>query len=86
MSISMSPTERSMRARIAAHTLHSKVDSRQHTEPARRAFLSRFEKQVDPDGTLPEAERLRRAEHAKQAYFTALSYKAARARSQRRNA
>ena len=80
----LSPTQRSLRARGAAHTLHSKVDSTKHTEPARRAFLERFEMQVDPDGTLPEAERLRRADQAKKAYFANLAYRSARARSNAR--
>ena len=84
--MSLSPTERSLRARQAAHTLHSKVDSSKHLEPARKAFLERFAKQVDPDGTLPEAERLRRAEQAKKAYFTNLAYKSARARRQAKGA
>lgn len=79
--MALTPSQRSLRAQIAAHTLHSKVDSTRHTEPARKAFLARFERQVDPDGELPEAERLRRAEQAKKAYFTNLAYKSARARS-----
>jgi hypothetical protein len=78
---SLTPEQRSQRARIAAHTLHSRVDSRVHTAPARKAFLDRFEKQVDPDGVLPDAERRRRAESAKAAYFTRLAYKSAVARS-----
>ena len=82
--MSLSPTERSLRARQAAHTLHSKVDSSKHTEAARAAFLQRFEKQVDPDKELPEAERFRRALQAKKAYFTNLAYKSARARSKAR--
>lgn len=69
-----------MRARLAAHTLHSQYDSRDLTANARAKFLERFVDQVDPDRTLPEAERLRRAESARKAYFTQLAYKSARAR------
>ncbi|MGI9118554.1 MAG: hypothetical protein ACR2G7_00195 [Acidimicrobiales bacterium] len=76
----LSPSERSLRARLAAHTLHSKYDSATLTAPARAAALARFERQVDPEGVLPEAERHRRAEHAKKAYFTDLAYRSARAR------
>jgi hypothetical protein len=36
--------------------------------------------EVDPDRELPEAERFRRAEHAKKAYFTRLALKSAQAR------
>lgn len=70
-----------MRARLAAHTLHSKVDPTQHTAPARAAFMQRFIDEVDPNRELPEAERFRRAEHAKKAHFTRLALKSAKARS-----
>ena len=76
----MTPAERSLQARLAAHSLHASVDSRVHTEPARRAFMARFDDQVDPNRTLPKAERMRRAEQAKKAYFTRLALKSARAR------
>ena len=76
----LSPEQRSQRSRLAAHTLHSQVDSAQHTEPARRAFMQRFEHQVDPDRALPDAERARRAEQAKKAYFTRLAFQSAKAR------
>jgi hypothetical protein len=45
---SSSPNERSLRARLAAYTLHSERDSRELTESARRTFLARFEREVDP--------------------------------------
>lgn len=76
----MTPAERSLQARMAAHVLHSRYDSKKLTAPARRAFDARFEKEVDPDGTLPPDERLRRAEAAKKAYFLRLALKSARAR------
>ena len=79
--------QRIMRARIAAHTLHSRLDDpAAHTQPARSAFLDRFERQVDPDGTLSPAERARRAEHARKAYFTALALKSAKARAKKARA
>lgn len=78
--MSLTPAERIMRARLAAHTLHAKVDSSEHTKPARKAFLERFENEVDPDRTLPREERLRRAEQAKKAYFTRLALKSVQAR------
>ena len=72
------PAERTLRARLAAHTLHAAGGT--NTEPARKTFLERFDREVDPDGTLPPAERARRAEHARKAYFTRLALKSARAR------
>ena len=76
----LTPAERSLRARLAAHTLHSKVDPTEHTAPARAAFLERFEREVDPDGKLDPKERARRAEHARKAYFARLALKSAKAR------
>lgn len=76
----LSPSQRSMRARIGAHALHATHDSRELTAPARAAFLARFEAEVDPDGVLPEVERRRRAEHARKAYFAKLALASAKAR------
>jgi hypothetical protein len=42
--------------------------------------MDRFERDVDPDGTLPLAERARRAEHARKAYFAELARKSVKAR------
>jgi len=81
----LSPSERTLRSRHAAHTLHSRLtDPAAHTGPARRAFLDRFERQVDPQKALEPAERGRRAAHARKAYFTALALKSAKARRLRR--
>ena len=74
------PLTPEQRARIAAHAMHSKHDSRETTQAGRKAFLSRFEDEVDPDRLLPEAERLRRAEHARKAYFARLALQSAKAR------
>jgi hypothetical protein len=75
---SLNAHDRALAARIAAHALHARGGT--NTGPARRAFLDRFEREVDPDGVLPAEERARRAGHAKQAYFTRLSLKSAQAR------
>jgi diacylglycerol kinase family enzyme len=48
--------------------------------------MRRFLDEVDPLRALPEAERNRRAERARKAYFTKLAYLSSRARSQRRQA
>jgi len=59
------------------------------TSAARGAFLSSLERQADPDGFLPDAERLRRAEHLKRAHFLRLAMTSAstrKARAGRRHA
>lgn len=82
---SLTPAERSQRARLAAYTLHSLVeDPAAHTAPARAAFLARFERQVDPDGVLAPADRARRAECARKAYFARLALASAASRRRKR--
>ena len=76
----LTPTERSLRARIGAYSLHAQYSPRETTKPARAAFMARFEREVDPDGVLTITERARRAAAARQAYFAKLSLKSARAR------
>jgi hypothetical protein len=76
----LTPAERSMRARMAAHISHSRHDPKERTRAARDKFDQRFLDEVDPDRVLPEPERLRRADHARKAYFTGLALKSARAR------
>ena len=77
----LSPAERSLRARIASHKSWANTsDVLARTEPGRRAAMERFEREVDPDGTLEPAERERRAAHARKAYYSALALKSAKAR------
>lgn len=47
-----------------------------NTAPAQAAFMARFEREVDPEGTLPVAERQKRARAALQAHMIRLSAKA----------
>jgi hypothetical protein len=77
--MALTPTQRTLRARLAAHALHAGGGT--NTGPARAAFLSRFEREVDPDGTLDPAERARRSEHARKAYFARLALRSAQART-----
>ena len=79
----LSPSQRSMRARLAAHTMHARHDSREVTANARKSFVERFEHEVDPDGVLPVAERQRPAEHAMRAHMTRLALRSAQARRTR---
>lgn len=78
----MSNSIKQIAGSIGAHESWSRTaDRTARTAPGRRAFLERFEREVDPEGTLPEAERIRRAEHAKKAYFQRLALKSAQARA-----
>lgn len=79
----MTPEQRKLRARIGAYAQHAKYDTRETTAAARRAFLDRFERQVDPEGILAVAERQRRAEAARRAHFMALALRSAQRRARR---
>lgn len=73
-----------LRASIAAHESWSRTPDRSaRTAPARAALMAKFEREVDPDGTLPPDERARRAEHKRKAYFGRLALKSAKARRAR---
>lgn len=81
-STSLTTEQRRLRAALAAHEMWANCDDpAAHTLPAREAFLSRFERQVDPAGALAPKERARRAEHARKAYFARLALKSSRARA-----
>lgn len=77
----LTPAERTLRARQAAHESWANTD-----DPSARGrkgadgLLARFEREIDPDGKLDPADRRRRAEHKRQAHMTALAFKAAKAR------
>jgi hypothetical protein len=74
-------------ARSAVYSSWARTpDWPKRTAPARKAFLARFERLVDPDGVLSPDERERRAEQARKAYFTTLSRKSAEARRRRQKA
>ena len=72
----------SQRGRIAALSLHAQ--GKTNTGPARQAFLSKFEREVDPDGVLPPAERARRAAAARKLHFVRAAYASAKARARRK--
>ena len=84
----LTPTQRSTRAKIGAHSLHAKYDSKEITRPARiartAAIDARILAEIDPTGILPPEERERRLEHGRKAYFGKLALLSARVRQQRK--
>jgi hypothetical protein len=76
----LSPEERILRARMGAYRLHALYDPKETTKKARAAFAARFDRQVDPDGLLSPADRARRADAARRAYFSELQLRSSRAR------
>jgi hypothetical protein len=79
-----SHAERVLTGRLAAYVVHSRYDSRELTKAARAVFKSTLEREVDPDGVLPEVGRFRRAEMARKAHVLRLALKSARVRRRRR--
>ena len=79
----LTPSERSMRARIAAHERWAKHDSRAHAAKMRAAQDAKWLDRVDPGRELSESERQRRAEAARRAHFQRLAYRSAKARRER---
>lgn len=55
-------------------------DKTARTQAGRSAFLSKFEREVDPGGILPEKERKERALYLRRAYMTELALKSAQVR------
>ena len=70
----LTPSQRTQRARIAAHARWSRQDGASGTQAARSAFMDRFYRLVDPDNQLDPAERERRAESAKREHFQRMAY------------
>lgn len=66
---------------IGAFRLHATHDPRETTRAARHAFLNKFERDVDPDGRLPIAERTRRAAAARSAHFARMALASAKKRA-----
>ena len=77
-----SPRHRQIAGKFGAHESWSRTaDRTARTANGRRAFLERFEREVDPDNKLTPADRAVRAEHARKAYFQRLALKSAHARA-----
>jgi hypothetical protein len=80
----LSPAERSAQSRRAA--LIQKARGRVNTAPGRAAFFQQFLDKVDPDGVLPEGERIERAKALRAAYYADLLLKALASRRRKREA
>jgi hypothetical protein len=82
--VPLSPEQRKLRAQIAANTRWSREDPRVGTARGRVAWYRRFLDQVDPDRTLPPAERDRRVQAAVRAEMQRLAFLSSKARGARK--
>lgn len=83
------PNERALIARIAISERWARASKQQRaaaTVPARNGLIHKFELEVDPDGTLPPAERARRVDLLLQAHMQRMALKAAQSRRKAREA
>lgn len=80
----LTPTERSLRSRLASFESWAKTaDRAARTAPARTAQLARFAAKVDPDGTMTPTARAAAAEAAMRAHYTRMALASARSRRER---
>lgn len=81
--MALTPEQRRQRAKLAAHTRWSREDPAPTAARGQAGLVARFERDVDPDGTLTPAERARRAEHARRAHMARMALASAKARRRR---
>jgi hypothetical protein len=80
----LTPEQRHMRATIAASDRWASEDPAEQGQRMRRGFLEKFEREVDPEGQLPPAERERRARSALRAHMIRLAFASSKARAARK--
>lgn len=80
----LSPSERRLRAQIAAHEMHARHDATATTAVGRSAAARKLDQQllarIDPRRELPSDERQRRLDHARRAHFARLALRSAKKR------
>lgn len=76
----LSSEQRRLRAQIAALTRWSQEDPAANAARGQAGLLAKFEREVDPAGVLPSAERTRRAEAARKAHMARLAFQSSKAR------
>ncbi len=76
----LSPERAALIGSIGGNVTASRTDSHERTAAARQAAFERFLDQVDPDRTLPEAERIRRAKAAESAHLARMRLRSAESR------
>lgn len=77
----LTAAERSLRASLAVNTSWANTTDRAaRTQPARDAQFAKWLREVDPDGVLPEAERIRRARYLQIAHMKRMQLAAAKKR------
>lgn len=83
----MTPEQRSMRARLGAHTKWANTTDRTAAmAPARKAWKDRWLRLANPDGTLSPERTQAKAEQLEKAHYQRMALKSSLARARRRSA
>ena len=85
----MADPNRQLHGRIAIYKRLAKMTAAERktmTSAASKAWLAKFEREVDPDGTLPDEERARRATYARKSYMQQMARKREAAKRERKGA
>lgn len=82
--MALTPAQRKLRAQIAANARWSREDPIPNATRAQRGLLARFEREVDPGGTLSPQERARRTQAALRAHMQRLALRSSQARAARK--
>lgn len=83
------PSVRSTAASIAANRRWARTSEAERTaatQKAREGLYRRWEREVDPDGTLAPAERAKRVENLRQAHYASMRLARSRKRVEREKA
>lgn len=80
----LTPEQRQVRSSLASLTRWSREPDRAAaTRPALTGFLSKFEREVDPDGELDPETRAQMADAARRAYMKRLALASSKSRAAR---
>jgi hypothetical protein len=82
--MALTPAQRKLRAQIAANTRWSREDPAPTAARGHAGLLARFEREIDPDGTLSPQERARRTRAALRAHMKRLALRSSQARAARK--
>ena len=80
----VTPEQRRLRAQIAATARWSRESPVVNARRGQEGLVAKFEREVDPDGTLPPEERARRAASARRSHMLRLSARSSKVRAARR--
>lgn len=81
----MTPEERSRRAKIAANSRWAKTPDRLGAmAPARRGLVEKFEREVDPDGTLDPKVRAKLVQSALKAHYLRMAANSVKSRKKKK--